>query len=123
MCSFYLLLTSAVDGGEWSATRPGRALAPEKGLPLFTGQEAGWASELVWTQRLEKKILSPLPGIEPRSHGRRVRSQTLLTELPRFPQCCLVQISFVWRQNCNLVINRGVQNLSQVVELNRPTHL
>jgi hypothetical protein len=39
-------------------------------------QEAEWASELVWTQA-RGKILSPLPGIEPRSPGRPVRSQTL----------------------------------------------
>jgi hypothetical protein len=29
--SSYLLLTSALDGGEWSASRPGRALPPGKG--------------------------------------------------------------------------------------------
>jgi hypothetical protein len=37
-------------GGEWSASRPGRALPPGP-----TGQEAGWAPEPVWTQRLEEK--------------------------------------------------------------------
>jgi hypothetical protein len=42
-----------------------------------TVQEAGWAPEPVWTQRLHERILSPLPGIEPRSPGRRARSQTL----------------------------------------------
>jgi hypothetical protein len=47
-----------------------------------------------------EKILSPLPGIELRSHGRRVHSQTLLTELHRFPQCCLVQISFNGNRSC-----------------------
>jgi hypothetical protein len=51
--SSYSLLTSVVDGVEWSASRPSRALAPEKGSPVPIGQEAGWASELVWTQRLE----------------------------------------------------------------------
>jgi hypothetical protein len=40
-------------------------------------QEVGSAREMVWTQRLEEKILSPLPGIEPRSPGRPARSQTL----------------------------------------------
>jgi hypothetical protein len=35
-------------GGEWSASRPGRALPPGKGPTVHTGQEAGWASEPVW---------------------------------------------------------------------------
>jgi hypothetical protein len=38
-------------------------------LPVPTVQEAGWASEPVWTQRLEE---NPLPGIELRSPGRPV---------------------------------------------------
>jgi hypothetical protein len=42
-------------GGEWSASRPGRALPPGKGPPVPTVQEAGWASEPVWTQRIEEK--------------------------------------------------------------------
>jgi hypothetical protein len=35
--SSYLFSTSALDGGEWSASRPGRALAPKKGprYPLY----------------------------------------------------------------------------------------
>jgi hypothetical protein len=52
--SSYSFLTSALDGDEWSASRPGRA------VPIV--QEAGWASEPVWTQRLEKKILCPCRG-------------------------------------------------------------
>jgi hypothetical protein len=50
-----LLLTSALDGGEWSASRPGRALPPGKCPPVPIVQEAGWAPEPVWTQRLEEK--------------------------------------------------------------------
>jgi hypothetical protein len=53
--SSYSFLTSALDGGEWSASHPGRALPPGKGPPVTTGQEAGWAPEPVWTQRLEEK--------------------------------------------------------------------
>jgi hypothetical protein len=74
--SSYSFLTSALDGGEWSASRLGRALPPGKGPPVPIVQEAGWAPEPVWTQRFEEKSL-PLPGIEPRSPGRPVRSQTL----------------------------------------------
>jgi hypothetical protein len=51
----YSFFTSALDGGEWSALRPGRALAPWKGHPVPTGQEAEWAQEPVWTQRLDEK--------------------------------------------------------------------
>jgi hypothetical protein len=74
--SSYSFSTSALDGGEWSASRPGRALPPGKGSPVPIVQEAGWAPEPVWTQRLEEKSL-PLPGIEPRSPGRPARSRTL----------------------------------------------
>jgi hypothetical protein len=56
--SSYSFSTSALDGGEWSASRPGRALAPEKGPPVPIIQEAGWAPEPVWTQRLEKQYFS-----------------------------------------------------------------
>jgi hypothetical protein len=51
----YSFLTSALDGGEWSASRPGRALPPGKGPPVPIEQEAGWAPEPVWTQGLEEK--------------------------------------------------------------------
>jgi hypothetical protein len=53
--SSYSFLTSARDGGEWSASRPGRALPPGKGPTAPIVQEAGWAPEPVWTQRLEEK--------------------------------------------------------------------
>jgi hypothetical protein len=53
--SSYSFSTSALNRGEWSATRPGRALAPGKGPPVPTVQEAGWTPEPVWTQRLQEK--------------------------------------------------------------------
>jgi hypothetical protein len=53
--SSYSFSTSALDGGEWSASRPGRALLSAKGPPVAILQEAGWAPEPVWTQRLEEK--------------------------------------------------------------------
>jgi hypothetical protein len=40
------------------------ALYPGEGPPEPIVQEAGWAPEPVWTQRLEEKSLA-LPGIEP----------------------------------------------------------
>jgi hypothetical protein len=57
--SSYSFTTSALDGGEWSASRPGRALSPEKGPPVPIVQEAGWAPEPVWTQRIEEKSFAP----------------------------------------------------------------
>jgi hypothetical protein len=69
-------LGGALDGGEWSASRPCHALPPGRGPTVPIGQEAGWASELVWTQRQEKKLL-PLLGIEPLSPRSWVHSQTL----------------------------------------------
>jgi hypothetical protein len=55
----YSYSTSALDGGEWSASRLGRALPPEKGPPVPIVQEAGWAPEPVWTKRLEEKSFAP----------------------------------------------------------------
>jgi hypothetical protein len=52
--------TSALDGGEWSASRPGRALPPGKGPQVPIEQEAGWAPEPVWTQGLEEKSSAPV---------------------------------------------------------------
>jgi hypothetical protein len=47
----------SLDGGEWPASRPGRALPPGKGPSVSIVQEVGWAPEPVWTQRLEEKSL------------------------------------------------------------------
>jgi hypothetical protein len=50
--SSYSLMTSALEGGEWSASSPGHTLHLGKGP---TGQEAGWAPEPVQTQTLQEK--------------------------------------------------------------------
>jgi hypothetical protein len=63
--SSYSFTTSALDEGEWSASRPGRALQPGKGPPVPIGQEEGGDPEPVWTQRLEEKILCPCRGSNP----------------------------------------------------------
>jgi hypothetical protein len=57
--SSYSFTTSALDGGEWSASCPGRALPPGKGPQLPIGQEAGWAPEPDWTQRIKEKSFAP----------------------------------------------------------------
>ena len=41
-------MTTTVEGGEGSASRPGRSLPPGKD-PVPIVQEAGWAPEPVWT--------------------------------------------------------------------------
>jgi len=48
-------LTAALDGCEWSALHLGRTLLPGKEPPVPTVQEAGWAPEPVWTERLEER--------------------------------------------------------------------
>jgi hypothetical protein len=53
--SSYSFLTSPLDGVSDSASCLGRALRSGKGPPVPIGQEAGWAPEPVWTQRLEEK--------------------------------------------------------------------
>jgi hypothetical protein len=50
--SLLLILNLGTRWGEWSASRPGRALPPGKGPPVPIGQETGWAPEPVWKQRL-----------------------------------------------------------------------
>jgi len=42
-------MTAALEGGEWSAARPGRTLPPGKTRYPFL-QEAGLAPEPVWTE-------------------------------------------------------------------------
>jgi hypothetical protein len=58
--SSYSYLTSALDGGVWSASRSGHALPPGKEPLVPIGQEAGWAPESVWTQRVEEKSSTPV---------------------------------------------------------------
>jgi hypothetical protein len=72
--STYFFFTSALVGGEWSASRPGR-LNPGKEPLVPIGEEAGW--------RKRRKILTP-PVLELRPLGRPARSAvTILTALTR----------------------------------------
>jgi hypothetical protein len=72
--SSYLFITSALDGGEWSASRRGRALVPGKGPPVPIVQEAAWALEPVWTEKLEEKSFRLCRGS---NLGRPFRKETL----------------------------------------------
>jgi hypothetical protein len=75
--SSYSFSTSALDGGEWSASRPGRAFTPGERTPgtyctgAWVGPRAGLDTEVRGNNPL------PPPGIEPRSPGRPARSQIL----------------------------------------------
>jgi hypothetical protein len=60
--SSYSFTTLALDGGEWSASRPGRALLPGKKPPIPTVQEAGWASKAGPDTEARGKILFPCRG-------------------------------------------------------------
>jgi hypothetical protein len=55
--SSYSFLTSALDGvsGQREALA---ALSSGKGPPVPIAQDAGWAPEPVWTQRLEEKFFT-----------------------------------------------------------------
>jgi hypothetical protein len=44
---------------------PAALLPPGKGPPVPIVQDAGWASEPVWTQRLEEKSFAPRRGSNP----------------------------------------------------------
>jgi hypothetical protein len=56
MYSSYSFSTSALDGGEWSVSRPNCTLALGKAPLVPIIQEAGWDPELVWTE-ITGKIL------------------------------------------------------------------
>jgi hypothetical protein len=53
--NFYSFLTLALDGVSGQRHALAAPYPREKTPPVPTGQEAGWASELAWTQRLEEK--------------------------------------------------------------------
>jgi hypothetical protein len=74
--SSYSFSTSALDGREWSESRPGRAYPGER-IPGTHSTEGSVGPRAGLDTEARGKILSPLPEIEPRSPGRPVRSQTL----------------------------------------------
>jgi hypothetical protein len=54
--SSYSFLTLALDGGWVVSVTPRPRFAPGNGLLVSIVHEAGWASDPIWTQRLEKVI-------------------------------------------------------------------
>ena len=71
-------MTAALEGGEWSAARPGRTLPPgEDIVPIL--QEAGWAPGLVLTDGKSRPHRDSIPDRPARS------SVAIPTELPGPP--------------------------------------
>jgi hypothetical protein len=95
--SSYLFSTSTLDGGEWSASRPGRALVPGKGPPVPIVQEAGWAPEPVWTQRLQEKSFRLYQGLKFDRWVLQPVARHYTTELARKSRCSLSQSAFPHR--------------------------
>jgi hypothetical protein len=71
----HIFLTSALVGGEWSASRPGRFTPGGK----VTGTHwiGGWVDPIAGLDVVEKRKLLTLPGLEPRSFGRPAGIQLL----------------------------------------------
>ena len=59
-------MTAALEGGEWSAARPGRTLPPRKD-PVLILQAAGWAPGPVWTGRKYRPHRDSIPDRPARS--------------------------------------------------------
>jgi hypothetical protein len=57
--SSYSFTTSALEGVSGQHHAPAALLPPGKGPPVPIGQEAGWAPQPVWTQRLQEKFFAP----------------------------------------------------------------
>ena len=75
-------MTAALEGGEWSAARPGRILPPGKD-PVPIVQKAGWAPGPVWTA----ENLAP-PGFDPRTAQPVVSRYTDLATRPHTSHIC-----------------------------------
>jgi hypothetical protein len=79
----YSFLTSALDGGEWSASRPGRSLPPEKDLRYPLYRKLGGPQSRPG-QRLEEKSFAPAGDRTSIALSSSPSSDTILTELPLF---------------------------------------
>jgi hypothetical protein len=62
--SSYSFTTSALDGGEWSASRPSRAFTPGERTPS-THWSGGWVGPRAGLDTEEEKILCPCRGSNP----------------------------------------------------------
>jgi hypothetical protein len=71
----HIFFTSALDGGEWSASRPGR-FTPGERTP-GTHWIGGWVDPRAGLDDMEKRKFLTLPGLELLPLGRPSRSQLL----------------------------------------------
>jgi hypothetical protein len=70
----HVFFTSALVGGEWSASLPGR-FAPRERAP-GAHWIVGWAGPRAALDDLETRKILPLPGLELQPFGRPARSQS-----------------------------------------------
>jgi hypothetical protein len=65
---------------------PAALLPPGKGPPVPIVQEAGWAPEPVWKQRIEENSFAPAGDRTPIAQSSSPLSDIILPELTRLPQ-------------------------------------
>jgi hypothetical protein len=70
----HIFLTSALNGGEWSATSPGRFTPGE--IASSTHWIGGWVGPRIDLEDVERRKILPLPGLELRSFGRQAHGQS-----------------------------------------------
>jgi hypothetical protein len=92
MGKWSVFLTSALDGGEWSASGP---LCSLKDRASGTHQIRGWVASTVGLVLWATKNLPPLPGTQPRFlHCQARNLVTVLTALPanfNFEKICILE--------------------------------
>jgi hypothetical protein len=71
----HIFLTSALVGGEWSASRPGIFTFGERAPGIHWIE--GWVDPRADLDDVEKRKFLPLPGLELRTLGRPAHSQSL----------------------------------------------
>jgi hypothetical protein len=87
----HIFLTSALVGGKWSTSRPGRFTPPPERAP-GTHCIGGWVDRRAGLDDMEKWKFLTLPGREPRTLSHPARSQSLY----RVTSCSLINIYWHW---------------------------
>jgi hypothetical protein len=79
------LFTSALAGGEWSVSRPGRFTSGERAPGA--NWIGGWVDPRAGLDDVEKRKFLTLPGLELLPFGRPARSQSLYLPAPKQNKC------------------------------------